>query len=313
MKMGRTAAPRTKPDDKLQLPEVLVEIDPLQGDASRRRAPASLAGKMRKAMADGDRWFEENFKIDNGQYRFYYLYALERYQSFREAVTGRTDSRHDWYDEGVRYLARTQDADGAWRLESLCGTEVDTAFATLFLMRSAKKSLQRARLAGGAMVGGRGLPTDLSNLELRGGKLVNPQLALSAEEALTDLEEGNIDVEGLLARSDRIKFSSDPIRRNEQLDRWRQVVLNAKGARRQLAVKALASARNLDNVPYLILALEDERKETVLQARDGLLFISRRLADDQLPDNYTQEQLTNAVLSWKEWYRSIQPDAQFLR
>ena len=47
-------------------------------------------------------------------------------------------------------------------------TIADTAFAVLFLMRSTKKSIEKAKSYGaGEMIGGRGLPKDTERAERR--------------------------------------------------------------------------------------------------------------------------------------------------
>ena len=57
----------------------------------------------------------------------------------------------------ARYLIRTQGADGSWSGQGK--PTADTAFATLFLLRSTKKSIERTWTFGeGGLLVGRGLP-----------------------------------------------------------------------------------------------------------------------------------------------------------
>ena len=88
-------------------------------------------GNLRRAMADGDQWFAQNYQISPMDWRFYYMYGLERYQSFRELATGDETAEPKWYNDGVTSLQQAQQADGSWEAE---GTAVpDTCFGILFL------------------------------------------------------------------------------------------------------------------------------------------------------------------------------------
>jgi HEAT repeat protein len=78
------------------------------------------------------------------------------------------------------------------------------------------------------------------------------------------------------------------------------------------AVKTLARARELENVPALIYALSDPDKRVMLEAREGLRFISRRFYGFGLPDNPSKAQVQTAQDNWKAWYLSIRPDAELL-
>ena len=50
---------------------------------------------------------------------FYYLYAYERYASFRELAEGRTDKEPAWYNDGARFLLKKQEDNGSWTHEGL--------------------------------------------------------------------------------------------------------------------------------------------------------------------------------------------------
>ena len=92
-----------------------------------------------------------------------------------------------WYNDGARFLIKTQADDGSWT--SQCGVVPDTAFGVLFLLRSTKKSIEKAYTYGdGTLVGGRGLPKDTDLVEVRGGQVVAKPLLGPAEGLLTALD-----------------------------------------------------------------------------------------------------------------------------
>ena len=87
------------------------------------------------AIERGLDWLGHNYSAENTggdqQYRFYYLYGVERvarasgYKYFRNK---------DWFREGAAYLLATQQPDGRWRGSGGGMTEVrNTAFALMFL------------------------------------------------------------------------------------------------------------------------------------------------------------------------------------
>ena len=77
-------------------------------------------------------WIGKNFTVkDNpgkeGKRHYYYLYGMERAGRLYETDTF---GKHDWYQEGARYLVDHQGGDGKWK-----GVK-ETAFALLFLTRA---------------------------------------------------------------------------------------------------------------------------------------------------------------------------------
>jgi HEAT repeat protein len=78
-----------------------------------------------------------------------------------------------------------------------------------------------------------------------------------------------------------------------------------------VAVKTLAKIRNLDNIPTLVYALSDPDLRVMVEARDGLRFISRKFQGFALNDAPTDQQREAAAESWKGWYREIRPNAFF--
>jgi hypothetical protein len=187
----------------------------------------------------------------------------------------------------------------------------DTAFAVLFLVRSTKNTLKKAGLNEGVLVGGHGLPKDISSVTMKDGKVVTPQMVREMDEWLEMLEgaeDKDFDPDALSG----LPLDEDLTQRTSQLERLRKLVSNEDWRARRLAVKTLAAARELDNVPILIYALTDEDSEVPIYARDGLRLISRKLKGFGMPETATPDQKHAAAEKWKKWYLSIRPDGELL-
>ncbi len=107
------------------------------------------------AVQNGLEWLGRSFSVDvhpqhnpPKQWRFYYLYSLER--------VGRVlgidfVGTHEWYPEGAKHLVDSQAADGSWVGDS---EEKDprlaTSFALLFLTRSTPSLRPRELKRGGS-------------------------------------------------------------------------------------------------------------------------------------------------------------------
>jgi len=50
----------------------------------------------------------------------------------------------------------------------------------------------------------------------------------------------------------------------------------------------------------------------VLEADRGLRFLSRKFGGVGLPDEPTARDIQAAIKAWKEWYKTIRPEAEFL-
>jgi hypothetical protein len=249
-------------------------------------------------------WMSKNYTIDVGNYTLYYLYATERYQSFYELLEGTTEAEPKWYNDGFQYLLTSQLANGGW--EKGCGRTVDTAFAVLFLLRSTQQSIQ-STLGEGTLVGGRGIPSNITGATLRGNQIVANQVQTKVGEMLAMVDDADQSRLDELARDpsslvvDEIDAAS--ARRLEQL------VRGGEPAVRLLAVRALGRTGNLDYVPTLIYALTDPDRDVVLEARDALEFVSRRFDGFGPPDGFTEKQRFDAAEAWKNWYRELRPVA----
>jgi hypothetical protein len=81
--MFKAFADPTKQADA-ELPPALVLVE--EGKEKIAKGPITdrvPANVMQRGLADANAWMTRNYKIDQGQWNLYHLYALERYQSFR--------------------------------------------------------------------------------------------------------------------------------------------------------------------------------------------------------------------------------------
>ncbi len=289
-------------------------------EEEKRRQAAAIrptqtnAQRLQRSQQLGNQWFEENLAYDIESWNHYYMYAVERYKSFREFVEGRAVAEPDWYIEGVEYLRRTQNENGSWITEKSHGSSpaVDTAFAILFLTRSSRSILRQNVPDEGTLIGGRGLPRNLANAQLVDGQVVTPQMVRDVDDLLNlvaTTADHDFDATRLPGG---LTLDEDLTRRTSQLERLRQMVSDPDFQRRLAAVKTLGRAQDLDNVPALIYALSDPDPLVVREARDGLRRISRRFRGFGLPANPTAQQVDAAVQRWKDWYLSIRPDGTLI-
>ena len=288
-----------------ELPSALKRAE----EPGKRRAPSLPAGnvdpqRLQETVGAGRAWFDKNFGFEVHEYQSYYFYSIERFRSFQEYLDGNIVEEPEWYNEGFKRLKATQTTDGSWSDNS--GSACATAFSVLFLLRSTQKSIE-ASLGEGTLVGGRGLPSDLSKLRLRGGKLIVDQKPTEADQLLGMLDESNSDaLDDLLDNPAALTVTNvDP----GDARRLQQVVKSGPAAARLLAVRALAKLRSVDYAPTLIFALTDPDKRVVREARDGLRSISRNFEGYGPSDNFDEAEQDAAVARWKEWYQTVRPDA----
>jgi hypothetical protein len=260
--------------------------------------------KVVEAVRRGNGWFDKNFKAESSPYQCYYLYSLERYKSFEEYLSGHAEEEPEWYQAGYEQLKKTQAEDGHWT--DSCGDPNSTAFAILFLLRSTQKSIE-ASLGEGTLVGGRGLPRDLSKVKLRGGKLVVNEQPTEIDQLLDMLDDSKADaLDALVNQPAALQVGkAGP----SEARRLQQVARSGPPEGRLLAVRALGKLRNLDYAPTLIFALTDPDRRVVREARDGLRSVSRNFEGFGPPDNFQGSERDEAVARWKRWYATVRPDA----
>ncbi len=297
------------------LPPVLEKVQPA-GELRKMRAVSLPMARLVQAAQRAESWMKSNFSFRKAEeeYVFYFLYSLERYQSFRELVDPQTANDDQWYHQGMDYLLQHQQSDGSWGKSDAYGgvspAPAPTAFAVMFLVRATRKMLQDVQPASGKLIGGRGLPPVGSPLELHDGQLRVKPLKGPADQLLTIV--GNPDhpkFQQALAALEELGEDPDP-QMLSKLDRQlRQLAQSDSPEAKVAAVKALAATGKMDVVPLLIRLLEDPDPRVMRTARDALRRLSRRMEGFGLPDQPSPKQRREAVLQWTRWYQTVRPDA----
>lgn len=262
---------------------------------------------FRAALARGDNYFANNYYITPkfAGYRFYYLYALERYKSIREMVTG-SPGDSPWYDDGARKLIETQDANGSWK-DGLPTEIPDTCFSLLFLLRSMQKSIEKT-LGDGLQSGNRGLSATEPDSD---SKITNKIRSDDAKRLLEMFsgEEG----EKLAAIDFKLVDLTEleEKERNELEDKLREAAGSDSAEARIAALQALSRSHDLANAPLLIEALKDPNEQVVQAAMEGLRFMSRKRKVLDVKGMKDTEIRGKLIEYWQSWYRSVRPDFIF--
>ena len=297
------------------LPPALEKVQP-PGQPRKLRAVSLPLAQLARAAQRAEQWLESNFSFEKAEheYVYYFLYSLERYHSFQELVNPESQESQLWYDRGVDYLLKRQRADGSWgslRKDMMISPNpAPTAFSVLFLIRATRKMLQNVQSASGKLIGGRGLPPLGSPLELKDGRVRVKPLKGPADQLLGIVGNPNHPrFHQALAALEEMSQDPDP-RMLSKLDRQlRQLAQSDSPEAKVAAVKALAATGKLDVVPLLIRLLDDPHPQVMLAARDALRRLSRRMEGFGLPDRPSPDQRRRAIQRWKQWFRTIRPDA----
>jgi len=298
------------------LPPALQEVEEDE-PAEPKDAKTQLDSRLfQAAQVRGQGWLGRNYRIDAPQWTHYYLYALERYMSFRELAqleaTGRAPEKSPrWYNDGVSFLLKTQGENGSWG--SNAGPVPDTAFGILFLLRSQKKSIEKTKSFGdGTLLVGRGLPKVTAGAEVRGGQVVARPLLGPAEELLAMLDNPDSpDYDEALSLLSELPAEELGTLAGEQAAKLHRLAAGRTADARLAAVQAMGRSGCLDHVPTLIYALTDPDPEVTRAARDALRRISRKPRGFGMPDEVSDLDRHRAIEKWQAWYRTVRPDAEF--
>jgi hypothetical protein len=241
-----------------------------------------------------------------GHSPYYGLYGIERIGALADQETL---GRRDWFAEGRRFLASTQRGDGAF--SSQFGDGPNTAWAVLFLTKSTAKTMQKIqlrRLGAGTLIGGRGLPRDLSQISVAGGHVVARPMDGAVEGMLAALEDPRVEdassaLAGLVARY----RTEGPAALRPFQDRFRKLLTDPDQGVRKVAAWSLARTGDASMAVPLIDALRDPDEGVVAEARLGLQLLSRKIDGYGPPPAATPEQREAAIAKWREWYESTRP------
>jgi hypothetical protein len=266
--------------------------------------------RIDQAVRRASGWIVSNLSFDNkrvfGPSVYYGLYGVERIV----ALSGtQSMGRSNLYEQGRRYILATQQNDGGWTADF--GEDMNTVWALLFLTKSTTKTLRRIqvkRLGAGTLLGGRGLPSDLSSMTVAGGRVVSRPMNGAVEGMLAVLEDPRAeDAQSALSGLVNRYQARGPSVLRPYKDRFRKLLTDRDPGLRRVAAWALGHMAELDVVPALIDALADPDDDVVDAARVGLQLLSRKIEGygPRLPS--TADDRVEAARKWREWYDSIRP------
>lgn len=262
-----------------------------------------------KAVGRGKKWLDDQFTIvPQTTWDMYYLYGLERLA----ALAGIKEfNDHDWYAEGAAHLVKTH-LGGTWT--DGCGKEPATAFGIMFLGKATAKMLGRkapqraAKFGGGLLIGGRGLPEDLSTLQVDQGVVQVRKLKGPVDELLAELENAQSrQIESAQAAIVEKISLEDPEALIGQAERLLKLARDKRVEVRRTVFWALGRTNDMRVVPTLINGLNDPDDACMIESRNALRFISKRIDVAQPPDGATDEQRATAIAYWKKWYLNVRP------
>jgi hypothetical protein len=274
--------------------------------------PATSAAEINEAIKRGIAWMSRNFSWTNstlvGRTPYYGLYGVERITALADKDT---ISGVDWFRQGLSFILGTQKADGSWSGDY--GSEVNTSYAILFMTKATRKTIERVRakrLGAGTLLGGRGLPKDLSSLTVAQGRVVVRPMNGAIEGMLAVLEDPRAEnadgaLAGLIARYH--ERGSSVLRPYK--DRLRKLLSDRDDGVRRVAAWGLGRTGDLEVVPLLIAKLRDPQEDdsVINEARLALQFLSRKVDGYGPPATSTPAQREEAAKKWQAWYDTVRP------
>jgi hypothetical protein len=285
----------------------------VEGQQQSKYDVVHSAAAIDQAVKNGAAWIGKMFELKEsgnvGQTPYYFLYGVERIGALadKESIGG-----VKWFEQGRRYIQTSQKPDGSW--VSAYGPEVNTPYAILFLVKATKRSIQkieiRARLGAGTLLGGRGLPKDLSSVTVAQGRMVVRPMNGAVEGMLKVLEDPraeNAD-SALAGMVERYQAGGSAVLRPYK-DRFRKLLADPDPGVRRVAAWGLGRTGDLDVVPALVAALKHplEDDSVVVEARTALQFLSRKIDGFGPAVPATPAQREEAAQKWLAWYNGIRP------
>ncbi|MFO1019644.1 MAG: HEAT repeat domain-containing protein [Planctomycetales bacterium] len=270
--------------------------------------PRTSRTDIDRAISGGIRWLNKHYTLtDPTGWKIYYLYAIERLA----AIGGMKQlGPHDWYNEGATVLVTKQNAKGSW-IDAGWDTEgklllSGAGFAVMFLSKATAKIID-AQFGTGLLIGGRGLPDNLKDLQNNNGSVQVRKSKGSFDDLLAELEKpSSTHVEAVqTAIVDKI-LTERPQELIKQKDRMKKLARDPRPEVRLTAMWALGRTNDLTVAPVLIQGLKDPDESVGMEARNSLRILSRNLRGlkREIEDKFEPQQEYKV---WMEWYRSIRP------
>ena len=295
--------PSTTADDEPE-PEAVLPAASEPGYTMQVRASS-----LDKSVSRGQKWLTDRFKITpDSPWKMYYLYGVERLT----ALAGLTEiAGHDWYQEGAETLLANQTPNGTWSDNS--GELAATSFGVMFLVKATAKMLNRPRrpdkrFGGGLLVGGRGLPENLQEVQLDKGAVKVRKIRGPVEELLAELENVQSQrVESSQAGLVETVMTENPEALIGQKDRLLRLTADRRIEVRRTAYWALGRTNDYRVVPKLIEGIKDQDVSVAIEALRALQYISKRTGYGAFSDTPTDAERTHSASVWKKWYQSVRP------
>ncbi|QDU50849.1 HEAT repeat domain-containing protein [Gimesia panareensis] len=302
----------------------LTEKEKTEEEKNLITKPTIALSAIQGSKTRGANWVVNNYNYRNPTgWPNYYLYGIERLAALADA---KKLGPHDWYADGARHLLMMQLEDGSWKGSG--NIDAATCLAIIFLAKATGKTINRhyapEPVGSGLLAGGRGLPKNLSEVQMRNGKVENKKLSGDLSELLAQLEDpANADLDS----TQETLVETITLGNREDLIKQKDRVLKLIDARspdvRRTAVWALARTNDFRMAPYLIRALKDPDLGVRIEARNGLCTLSRKIRglgmpEDPLADvpaDLTKEERViladqwadEATRRWQKWYNSVKP------
>lgn len=316
--------------------EQLVDSTPDQAAPVRKEnTPVVTRETLRKVIKDAEdaliRIFENGLEragTPPPPFQLYFLYSCERVGAFRQS-----DRLGDvaWYERGVDYLLLRQDREGKWTTTTAYSPTVDTSFALLFLVRATSTLVPKRAprpVGGGLLVGGRGLPTDLSTVAVRNGEVERRLPKGAVDQLLMELEQPDdvrLPTQATAAPQPEQVSVSSPQELIGQMERLRRLLNHPEAEARQMAVWALSRSGDYRVAPELIRMLRDPDPVVAWEASLGLCLISHMPEGATLPGGKAlvpiqppgespdpnspelERWRDQSVRAWDAWYQQSRP------
>ena len=287
---------------------------PIETESSKRRYYAKTsAAAIDGTVGKGTGWIISNYTVKGdaimGQTPYYGLYGMERVCALAHLdVLG----AHPWFSEGKGFIEGSQEAAGSWNATH--GPDANTCWAILFLIRANALTIKKIdikRLGAGTLRGGRNLPKNLADMTVVNGVAVVRPMAGAVTDMLKVLEDpkaegGDAALAGLMAEYDK----RGPKALLPLKDRLRKLMTDPDPGIRRIAAWCLARTGELDIVPALINVVRDDRdpdKLVMIEARNGLLLLSRKVEGYGPTLEADEAQRAEAARKWREWYNAVRP------